>query len=77
MPYIVAFSSDQYANYVVQCILDLKNTEINIMVHHSLQGKYLSMINHKFSSNVAEKSLEYNGQGVKSEIVGEVIRDIK
>jgi len=46
---------DQYGNYVIQYVVDLKNMEINGRIVDRLKGSILELSNEKFSSNVVEK----------------------
>ena len=55
IPHSLKFSRDEYANYVIQCILNRQDQALNERVHGILKEHYLELINYKFSSNVAEK----------------------
>lgn len=46
---------DQFGNYVIQYVIDLKNFEINGKIVDRLEGSILELSNEKFSSNVIEK----------------------
>ena len=46
---------DQYGNYVIQYIIDLKDQRINGNLVENLKGNIFELSNEKFSSNVIEK----------------------
>lgn len=46
---------DQYGNYVIQYVIELKNMEINGKIADKLKGFVFELATEKFSSNVIEK----------------------
>ena len=54
------FVVDQYGNYILQYIIDMKDLAINCQIADKLAGRFVELANHKFSSNVIEKVLLYN-----------------
>ena len=46
---------DQYGNYVIQYVIELKNMEVNGRIVDNLKGSILELSNEKYSSNVIEK----------------------
>ncbi len=46
---------DQYGNYVVQYVIELKFPAVNAQIADRLAGSILSLASEKFSSNVIEK----------------------
>ena len=46
---------DQYGNYVVQYVIELKMLPVNGRIVDALRGSILELSNEKFSSNVIEK----------------------
>lgn len=46
---------DQFGNYVVQYVVDLKDMETNGHIIDKLKGTIMELSNEKFSSNVIEK----------------------
>ena len=48
---------DQYGNYVIQYVIELKDMATNGKIVDSLSGYILELSNEKFSSNVVEKVL--------------------
>ena len=65
---------DPYGNYVIQYIIDCKNHDINAEIFKSLKGNLLKYANQKFSSNVIEKSLEYNSITIREVMVDEILK---
>jgi pumilio RNA-binding family len=50
---------DQYGNYVIQYVLDLKDMNVNGRIVDKLKGIVMELSNEKFSSNVIEKVLHH------------------
>lgn len=48
---------DQYGNYVIQYVIELKNYDVNGKIVDKLKGLIYELANEKFSSNVIEKVL--------------------
>ena len=46
---------DQYGNYVVQYVIELKSLDANAKIADNLSGSIKELANQKFSSNVIEK----------------------
>ena len=55
MEYTQEMVRDQYGNYVIQYVVDLKNMDVNGRIVDKLKGTILELSNEKFSSNVIEK----------------------
>lgn len=50
---------DQYGNYVIQYVIELKDLNTNGRIVDRLKGTILELSNEKFSSNVIEKVHQY------------------
>lgn len=67
------FVRNQYGNYVVQYVLDLKDFDVNTRVGQELLGSLIELCNEKYSSNVIEKCLEHNHKEIKNQMVKEML----
>ena len=74
LPSLHQLCHDPYGNYVVQCIVE--HTDINktySYVAKSLAGHLFSISVNKFGSNVCEKLINTNHNGIRSIILNELI----
>jgi hypothetical protein len=54
---------DQYGNYVVQYVIELKMLPVNGRIVDTLRGSIIELSNEKFSSNVIEKVSTLQSKG--------------
>ncbi len=54
---------DQYGNYVVQYVIELKLPHVNSEIADRLSGSIIVLASEKFSSNVIEKVPHANKRG--------------
>ncbi|CAL9067662.1 putative pumilio homolog 7, chloroplastic isoform X1 [Musa acuminata AAA Group] len=66
-------AQDPFGNYVVQYILDLKNSLAVGNLASQFEGKYVQLSIQKFSSNVVEKCLKILGEDDRATIILELI----
>ncbi|GER44888.1 pumilio family protein [Striga asiatica] len=67
-------SIDPYGNYVVQKVLDLKNTDVTSRILCVLRGKHIILARNKVGSNVVEKCMMCSEVGLL-DVVNELLRD--
>ncbi|XP_020222190.1 putative pumilio homolog 8, chloroplastic [Cajanus cajan] len=66
-------AQDQYGNYVVQFILDLRIPSATSTLSSQFQGKYVHMSMQKFSSHVVEKCLAVFNDEKRSSVIHELL----
>ena len=75
---IQSLIKDQFGNYVIQHILEQgQNPEDRNKIVRSIKGKVIDLSNHKFASNVVEKSLQYGNEKERKEIIDEFLESNK
>ena len=67
------FVKNPFGNYVVQYVLEMKNTAVNQRIGQKLLGSLMDLGREKFSSNVIEKCLEHTTNDVKEAMVKEIL----
>ena len=68
-------TNDQFGNYVIQHILEQgKSPEDKNKIVKSIKGKVIELSNHKYASNVVEKSLAYGSDSDRKEIIDEILK---
>lgn len=67
------FVKDPFANYVVQFVLELRDSGVNHLIGQGLLGSLLLLSVKKFSSNVIEKCLEHTTAETKAQMVNEIM----
>ncbi|RRT49187.1 hypothetical protein B296_00041290, partial [Ensete ventricosum] len=65
-------SMDAYGNYVVQCLIDLKDPSINTTLASQFRGNYVELSRQKSSSHVVEKCLEKFEEEHQAQIIYEL-----
>ncbi|CAL9073178.1 unnamed protein product [Musa acuminata var. zebrina] len=65
-------SMDAYGNYVVQCLIDLKDPSINTTLASQFRGNYVELSRHKSSSHVVEKCLKKFEEEHQAQIIYEL-----
>lgn len=60
------------SNYVVQCLIDLKDPSINTTLASQFRGNYVELSRHKSSSHVVEKCLEKFEEEHQTQIIYEL-----
>ncbi|CAA0815427.1 Putative pumilio homolog 8- chloroplastic [Striga hermonthica] len=69
-------SIDPYGNYVVQKVLDLKNSDVTSRILCVLRGKHIVLARNKVGSNVVEKCMMCSEVGLL-DVVNELLSDPK
>ena len=70
---IIELCQDQYGNYVIQHVLEVKQGENCSEIFETLKGKIFEMSIHKFASNVIEKCLHYGTNEQRENVINEII----
>jgi pumilio RNA-binding family len=70
---IIDLCQDQYGNYVIQHILEIKKGEKCEEIFKALEGKIYEMSIHKFASNVIERCLHFGSKEEKDHLIDEII----
>lgn len=73
LPHITQLMDDQFANYVVQTILEFGTPEEVQAVISTLSGHYVSMSMQKFASNVVERVLRVATVEQRVHIISEIL----
>jgi phenylpyruvate tautomerase PptA (4-oxalocrotonate tautomerase family) len=67
-------TTDQYGNYVVQCIIqNFPRETVSQMVEHNFAGKWVQLSCNKFGSNVMEKVMQVATPGLRRVLVDELV----
>jgi len=71
----LTFVKNPFGNYVVQFVLNLKISSINVIISRQLMSDIILLSKQKFSSNVIEKCLEHNSVEMNQEMVQHVMNE--
>ncbi|OIW02105.1 hypothetical protein TanjilG_26645 [Lupinus angustifolius] len=66
-------AQDQYGNYVIQFILDLRIPSATASLRFHLEGNYVQLSRHKFASHVVEKCLVVFNDENRSRVIHELL----
>ena len=67
--------TNQFGNYIYQCILMLKDEKINYKIIEIIYDKIISLCKEKYSSNVIEKILEVNNQNIVNQLIEHITKN--
>ncbi|XP_055816062.1 pumilio homolog 18-like isoform X2 [Solanum dulcamara] len=70
------FANDPWGNYVVQHVLELRDTEVSSKIFSQLEKEYLTLAFEKVGSHVVEKCIESSKSGMIS-VVDVLLTDAK
>lgn len=71
----LTFVKNPFGNYVVQFVLNLKISSINVIISRQLMSDIIPLSKQKFSSNVIEKCLEHNSVEMNQEMVQHIMNE--
>lgn len=71
----LTFVKNPFGNYVVQFVLNLKISAINVVISRQLMSDIIPLSKQKFSSNVIEKCLEHNSVDMNREMVQHIMNE--
>lgn len=71
----LTFVKNPFGNYVVQFVLNLKISAVNVIISRQLMSDIIPLSKQKFSSNVIEKCLEHNSVEMNKEMVQHIMNE--
>jgi len=74
--YTMSLVQDQYGNYVIQHILEHGRPQDRHQIISQVKGKIVQLSQHKFASNVIEKSVQFGSYEHRQWIIDEICIDI-
>lgn len=73
--FTMSLVQDQYGNYVIQHVLEHGKPADKAEIIRHLRGKILQLSQHKFASNVIEKSVQYGAYEERQIVLEEMVAD--
>lgn len=73
--FTMSLVQDQYGNYVIQHVLEHGKPSDKAEIIRHLRGKILQLSQHKFASNVIEKSVQYGAYEERQIVLEEMVAD--
>jgi len=71
----ISLVQDQYGNYVIQHLLELGRPQDKHEIIKQLRGKIVQLCQHKFASNVIEKSVQFGSHEHRQWLIDEICVD--